>query len=103
MFSLYSIHGVSLLYGRANMRIVEIFSAGCPLCEETIELVNRIKCHSCQVTVLDLHDKEVTLRAKSLGIKQVPAVLVDGKPVDHGTGTSPDELALRAAGIGRQI
>jgi len=27
----------------ANIRKVEVFSAGCQVCEETIELVNRIK------------------------------------------------------------
>ena len=28
-------------------RKIEVFSAGCPACEETIKLVNRIACPSC--------------------------------------------------------
>ena len=31
-------------------RKVEVFSAGCPACKETIELVNRVACPSCEVT-----------------------------------------------------
>ncbi len=80
------------------MRIVEIFSAGCPVCAETIELVNRIACPSCKVSVSDMHDPERAERATSLGIKQVPAVVVDGKLVD---GPGLDEGTLRAAGIGQ--
>ena len=37
----------------ATKRTIEIFSAGCPACEETVTLVNRIACPSCDVTVLD--------------------------------------------------
>ena len=34
-------------------RTIEVFSAGCPACEETVELVNRAACPSCEVSVLD--------------------------------------------------
>jgi MerR family transcriptional regulator, copper efflux regulator len=49
----------------ATKRTIEIFSAGCPACEETVTLVNRIACPSCDVTVLDMHNPEVARRAKS--------------------------------------
>jgi Zn2+/Cd2+-exporting ATPase len=47
-----------------NKRRIEIFSAGCPVCEETIALVNRISCPSCEVEVLDMRQPNVALRAK---------------------------------------
>ena len=87
----------------SDRRSVEIFSAGCPVCEETVRLVNRMACPSCQVTVLDMKDPSVAERAKSLGIRSVPAVVVDGKLADCCAGRGPDEVALRAAGIGQSI
>ncbi len=87
----------------SNKRIVEVFSAGCPACEETIELVNRAACPSCEVIVLDMKDPAVASRAKSLGIRSVPAVLIDGKLADCCAGRGPDEATLRAAGLGQLI
>ena len=51
-----------------KMRKIEIFSAGCPACEETVELVNAIACPSCVVSVLDMKDTAVAVRAKELGV-----------------------------------
>lgn len=84
-------------------RKVEVFSAGCPVCEETIALVNRVACSSCEVTVLDTNDSEVAARAKRLGIRSIPAVLINGKLADCCAGRGPDEKTLRAAGIGQSL
>lgn len=84
-----------------NKRKIEIFSAGCPACDETVELVNSIACPSCDVSVLDMHDAAVARRAKSLGIRSVPAVVVDGKLADCCAGRGPEETALRSAGVGQ--
>jgi hypothetical protein len=46
--------------------------------------------------VLDMHDPQVAGRAKGLGIRSVPAVVIDGKLADCGTGRGPDEATLRA-------
>jgi len=82
-------------------RKIEVFSAGCPACDETIDLVNRIACSSCEISVLDMHESEVAKRAKELGITKVPTVVIDGKVADCCTGKGPDEKALRAAGLGK--
>ncbi len=87
----------------SNKRIVEVFSAGCPACEETIALVNRVACLSCEVIVLDMKDPAVASRAKSLGIRSVPAVVIDGKLADCCAGRGPDETTLRAGGLGQPI
>ena len=63
-------------------RPIEVFSAGCPACEETIELVKSVACPSCEVTVLDMNDPSVASRAKSLGIRSVPSVVIDGQLAD---------------------
>jgi len=82
-------------------RKVEIFTAGCPVCDEAVELVRRIACPSCEVEVLDMHEPAVAERAKALGAETVPAVAVDGKLADCCAGRGVNEAALRAAGVGR--
>ncbi len=84
-------------------RQIEVFGAGCPACEETIELVNRMACPSCEVSVLDMKKAEVASRAKALGIRSVPTVVVDGKLADCCAGRGPDETTLRAAGLGQPM
>ncbi len=81
-------------------RKIEVFSAGCPVCEETVELVNRAACSSCEISVLEMNDPQVAKRAKDLGIRSVPSVVIDGKLADCCAGRGPDEKTLRVAGLG---
>ena len=78
---------------------VEIYSAACPICQSTIDLVNKIVCSSCEVTVLNMNEESVFQRAKALGINRVPAVVIDGKLADCCALAAPDEQSLRATGI----
>ena len=84
----------------AATRKIEVFSAGCVVCEDTITLINRIACPSCEVEILDMHQPEVARKARQYGIRSVPAVVVNGKLADCCAGRGPDEATLRAAGIG---
>ena len=81
-------------------RVVEVFSAGCPACQETTNLVNRLACASDEVSVLDMKEASVASRAKGLGIRSVPAVVIDGRLADCCQGRGPDEAILKAAGLG---
>lgn len=83
------------------MRRIEIFSAGCPACRDTIELVNRVACPSCEIVVLDMNDPAIAGRARTLGVRSVPAVAIDGKLAGCCAGRGPDEATLRAAGLGQ--
>jgi glutaredoxin len=87
----------------AEKRKIEIFSAGCPACTEVVEMVQRAACPSCDVTVHDMKDIHVAERAKSLGIRSVPSVLIDGKLADCCSGRGVDEQVLRAAGLGKAL
>jgi hypothetical protein len=84
----------------AAKRKIEVFSAGCPACNDTVALVQRVACPSCEVTLLDMNDPSVANRAKGLGIRSVPAVVINGKLADCCQGRGPDEATLRAAGLG---
>ena len=87
----------------ATTRKIEVFSAGCAVCEDTIALINRIACPSCEVEILDMRQPEVAKKAQRYGIHSVPAVAVDGKLADCCAGRGPDENQLRAAGIGTAL
>ena len=82
-------------------RKVEIFSAGCPVCDDAVEMAKRIACRDCEINVLDMNDSEVTKQAKNLGIQSIPAIVIDGKLADCCVGRGPDEASLRAAGLGQ--
>lgn len=84
----------------AEKRQVEVFSAGCPACDDAIALVNRIACPSCEVTVQNMNEPDVAQRAKQLGVTQVPAIIVDGELAECCVG-GISEPALREAGIGQ--
>lgn len=81
-------------------RRIEIFSAECLACEETIELVDRVACPSCEVSILDMKEAGIASRAKELGIRSVPAVIIDGELTNCCAGRGPEEATLRAAGLG---
>ena len=87
----------------ADKRKVEIFSAGCAVCKELEDRVRGIACPSCDVSVLDMHDPQVAVRAKSMGIQAVPAIVIDGKLANCCQGRDFSEAALRAEGIGQPI
>lgn len=84
-------------------RTIEVFSAGCAVCEETVERIRQLACSSCDVTVLNMHEPHVVTRAKQLGIRSLPAVVIDGRLADCCTGRGPDEAVLRAAGLGQPL
>ena len=86
-----------------NTRKVEVFSAGCGVCDETVSLVKRIACDSCEVVVLDMQQAEVAERAKRLGVRVIPAVVIDGELSECCERSGPTEDALRAAGIGQAL
>ena len=81
-------------------RKIEVFSAGCPACEETVALVKQVACPSCGIEVHDMRDSAVAARAKALGIASVPAVVIDGQVASCCAGRGVDVDALRAAGLG---
>lgn len=85
----------------SDKRKIEVFSAGCGLCEDTIELVQNAACSSCEVVILDMQDAETMARARELGVQSVPAVAIDGVLASCCAGRGVDLETLKAAGLGR--
>lgn len=85
-----------------NKRRVEVFSAGCALCHTVIDAVNREAGSSCEVIVHKMTDSRVLARAKELGIRSVPAVVIDGKLASYCTGQDVVQV-LKAAGLAKDV
>jgi len=85
-------------------RKIEVFTAGCPLCDETVKLVESLACPNCEVTVYDLREgcatNECRDKAKRYGVRRVPAVVIEGKLASCCEGSAVSAETLRAAGLG---
>ena len=84
-------------------RKIEIFSAGCAACADAIAEIRDRACPSCDIVVLDMRDAGVAARAKDLGIRSVPAVVIDGRLADCCAGRGPDVAVLESAGLGQPL
>ncbi len=88
-----------------NKRKIEIFTAGCTVCEPVVEMVKSMACSSCEVIVYDLTNPAETEvlqeKVKTYGIKALPAIAVNGKLLSccQNKGISAD--VLKSAGIGQ--
>ena len=79
---------------------IEVFSADCPFCEEAVRTVQNLVEDDDTVTVLDVHEQDAAERARSLGVRSVPAVAVNGQLAACCTDQGIDEQVLRQAGLG---
>ncbi len=84
---------------------VEVFTAGCPLCEKAVGLVRSLTCPNCEVRVYDLREgcatNECREKAKRYGVTSVPAVAVNGFLLDCRRREPITADRLRSAGIGQ--
>lgn len=76
---------------------IEVFSAGCAVCQETVEMVRRIAGASHTVDVLDMQRPAIAAKAKQYGVQRVPSVVIDGRLASCCTDHAPDEATLRKA------
>lgn len=83
-----------------EMRRIEVFSAGCAACEETIQLVRSLACSSCEIEVHDMHKPEVAAKAKGYGVNSVPAVVINGKLAGCCSGRGVNAATLLREGLG---
>ena len=78
-------------------RTIEVFSAGCAMCTETIDLAKTLAGSTHDVHVREMQSPEVVVHAKALGIRSLPAVLIDGRVAGCCAGRGPYEQILREA------
>jgi len=70
---------------------VEIFSASCPLCRETVEMVKQAECcKDSEIVVHKCEGEECCQPAKNLKIRAVPSIAVDGHLAIEGRPSLQD-------------
>jgi glutaredoxin 3 len=85
---------------RVPKRQVEVFTAGCPVCDPAVQLVQQLAGADDEVTVHDLSE-EGAEAARAYGVKTVPAVVVEGRLAACCQTSGPDRTELEAAGVGQ--
>jgi len=88
---------------RKVKRQIEVFSAGCPVCEEQINKIKKEACKDDEIVILDIRsDKEALKRSKSYRIKSVPGVVIDGVLAECCWKSGIDIEVLKSMGLGKQ-
>jgi hypothetical protein len=59
--------------GEVLAKKIEVFSAGCSTCKETIEMVKRLAGKQ-EVIIHDMHKPEIAAKANSYGVRSLPAL-----------------------------
>ena len=65
-----------------NQRQIDIYSAGCTVCEEAVQMVKELACPSCNIPIKDMKMTPVAPESKQLVIRFVPAVGIEGQLAD---------------------
>ena len=83
-------------------RTVEVFTAGCSVCDEAVETVRGIVCENCDLQIQDMKLKPVQAKARQYGIKRVPAVVVNGRLAECCQQGAVDVKTLQRLGVGQR-
>ncbi|HHC78759.1 MAG TPA: glutaredoxin [Flavobacteriia bacterium] len=85
-------------------RQVEIFTAGCPVCEPVVQLVKETACENCEITIhnfAEQGERKICLtKMKAYGVKRLPAIAVNGQLLDCCKNIEITKDDLINAGIG---
>ena len=84
-------------------RKIEIFSAGCPACEETTSRIKELACPNCDGLSEDEMGGVVAEGASALGDGSFPDVGRDGRVADCGAGGGRKEAVWQAGGLGQPL
>ena len=87
-----------------SKRLVEVFTAGCPLCDKAVKLVRELACEYCEVQIWDIREGYITDKRhdklSQYGIHRVPAVVVNDQLAECCRNQQPmSRESLIEAGI----
>lgn len=84
-------------------RKVEVFTAGCPVCQGVVDMVKDLVCENCEVTFYNLNENEGMAEVKAYGITAVPAVAINGALLECCKRRPITKEDLQAAGLGQPL
>lgn len=77
-------------------RKIEVFSAGCALCNDTLRMVKEaVSSCGCQVIERRCGSDEQCAEAKAYGVRAMPTVVVEGKIAFEGAITREQASSLQ--------
>jgi glutaredoxin len=76
---------------------IEVFSAGCNVCKDTIEAIRKLAGSEHEVVVHDMHQEHIAKHAAQYGVRSLPAVVINGKLAGCCSGRGVDEEVIRKA------
>ncbi|WP_456423658.1 thioredoxin family protein [Lutibacter sp.] len=83
---------------------IEIFTAGCPVCEPVVSLVKETAGENCEIIIHNLSEQNENTdgiaKMKEYGVKRLPAVAVGRKLIDCCKNIEITKADLVNAGIG---
>ena len=87
----------------SGKRNVEVFTAGCPVCEGVVRMVNELACPHCEIIIYNLNNDEGVEEAKAYGVNAVPSIAVNGQLLECCKSGPVTKADLAAAGIGKPL
>jgi hypothetical protein len=79
-----------------NKRTIEVFTAGCPICNDTLELVRKaVSSCGCEVVERRCSGEDCCEPAKKYGVRAMPTVVVDGNILFEGGITQAQAALLK--------
>lgn len=87
----------------ADKQKIEIFSADCTICHESIEALKQESCSSCEVIVHDMKDTRIAWLAQGIGIQSVPEIVIGGELASCCADRGMELAALKNAGLGKVL
>lgn len=82
-------------------RRIEVFTAGCGVCDEVLEAVRENACAACEIEARPMANPENAAAAREHGIRRLPAVVIGGKLADCCAAGGVDLGRLRELGLGQ--
>ncbi len=87
-----------------SKRKIEIFTAGCPVCEPVVQLVKDTACENCEIIIHNVKEqcesKICLSKMEEYGVKRLPAIAVSGKLLGCCKNIEITKNDLIHAGIG---
>jgi len=84
---------------------IEIFTAGCPVCNPIVELVKETASENFEITIYDLvkqcEEEECISKMKEYQINRLPSIAVNGELLNCCKNIQITKDDLIAAGIGQ--
>ena len=82
---------------------IEIFTAGCPVCEPVVALVEETASKNCEIIIYNLSVQDENniyiTKMEKYGVKRIPAIAVDGKLIGCCLNIEITKTDLVNAGI----